>query len=274
MNMKTTLKSILIRLGLFYDLRWSKLFLWYRDRVDPAQKRQNEREARFLKSFFKGKKPKLIFDIGANDGTKAAQFLHLHPTRLVCVEPDPKNHFILKARFRNQKNVTIQSVAVSDRAGQQEFFILHDGDSLNSLSTKWRSILEDPSANRWTEQTSFERTISVQAVTITQLIEQFGVPDYCKIDVEGHEWACISDLKQAIPVLSFECNLPEFLEESIRCLEHLNRLDPGYAFAFYADGDTFLTDRFCDLEEAKKFIETGRYNYLEVFAISKPYLTC
>lgn len=256
-----------MRLGLFYDLRWSRLFLWYRDRVDPKQKQQNDREAKFLRSFFKDRSLHLIFDIGANDGAKSAQFLQLNPEHLVCVEPDPKNQQILKARFRNRRNVVVQPVAVSDRTGEQAFFILRDGDALNSLSNKWRSILEDPSTNRWTDQTAFQRTIPVQTVTITQLIERFGRPDYCKIDVEGHEWECIRDLKQSIPVLSFECNLPEFQEESIRCIRHLHHLAPSYVFAFYNDGAAFLTDRTLNADEAIEFIKASGLNYVEVFAI-------
>ena len=50
--------------------------------------------------------------------------------------------------------------------------------------------------------------------------KEFGLSYYIKIDVEGNELSSISGLSQAVPFLSFEVNLPEFRNNTIRCIEH------------------------------------------------------
>ena len=54
----------------------------------------------------------------------------------------------------------------------------------------------------------------------------------------------MSGLKQPVPFLSFEVNLPEFREEGLRCIQSLGRVCPEGRFNFIADCE-------CDLERGE-----------------------
>jgi hypothetical protein len=46
----------------------------------------------------------------------------------------------------------------------------------------------------------------VNVATLDSLIDEFGVPDYAKIDVEGFDLEVLRGLSRPIPLLSFEYN--------------------------------------------------------------------
>lgn len=59
--------------------------------------------------------------------------------------------------------------------------------------------------------------------TLDDVIAEYGVPGFCKIDVEGYESNVLEALSKRIPYISFEyCH--EFLVDSVRCLDYLERL--------------------------------------------------
>jgi hypothetical protein len=78
----------------------------------------------------------------------------------------------------------------------------------------------------------FEATRQVQTTTLEQLIREHGSPFFLKIDVEGHELNALRGLRQPVPYLSFELNLPEFTEEGVECVKLLARLAPHGQFNY------------------------------------------
>jgi hypothetical protein len=71
----------------------------------------------------------------------------------------------------------------------------------------------------------------VEVSTLDALIDSFGIPSFCKIDVEGYEYEVLKGLTQPIPSLSFEYApwLPGIAASNVaRLLE----LDHHYEFAF------------------------------------------
>jgi hypothetical protein len=60
-----------------------------------------------------------------------------------------------------------------------------------------------------------------------KLIRVFGIPTFCKVDVEGYEQEVLKGLTQRIPVLSFEYAVPERLIGITNCLNELDRIG-GY----------------------------------------------
>jgi hypothetical protein len=52
-----------------------------------------------------------------------------------------------------------------------------------------------------------ESTLDVPVTTLDDTISKLGVPQHCKIDVEGYELEVLKGLSQAIPTPSFEYHL-------------------------------------------------------------------
>jgi hypothetical protein len=114
------------------------------------------------------------------------------------------------------------------------------------------------------------RTITIEMTTLDELIRQFGKPQYVKIDIEGHEAAVIRGLSEAIPLLSFECNLPIFTEETVECIERLSKLAMGATFQ-YAITDppvAFESKRWIAPSELIEIVRNGRLGFMEIFCRS------
>ena len=125
------------------------------------------------------KKGNLVFDIGANIGQYSLLFSRqLGDTgKLVCLEPDPENYFHLLHNLNANKcnNAKIVRKAVSDKEGKMTFYRdTTTGGRMGSLFQKnnlmYTGVQEE-----------------VETTTLQQLVDEFGIPDFIKIDVEGAE---------------------------------------------------------------------------------------
>jgi Methyltransferase FkbM domain len=66
--------------------------------------------------------------------------------------------------------------------------------------------------------------LRVSITTLDAAVARYGVPDYCKIDVEGWEHEVLKGLTQALPLLSFEFHLGDREVQIARdCLAMLAR---------------------------------------------------
>ncbi|HEX4371980.1 MAG TPA: FkbM family methyltransferase [Puia sp.] len=230
--MKNLVKKILVRLDIYLPLRYS---FFYRIYVTLFQKNiiaAEKKEVAFYRSFLN--KCDLIFDIGAYDGHKTAAFLHF-ANRVICCEPDPLNYSILRARFRSDKKVIIQQVALSNTISTKQFFIHHPGSAFNTFDSKWKNILENEGQQKFNETFHFSDGLSVTTTTLDDLIAKFGIPDFIKIDVEGHEKFVLEGLSTRINYLSIEANLPYFRQETIECLQMLQTLHSDSLYNYSID---------------------------------------
>ena len=228
--MKNALKNILKRLKIYYNLKYSAVFRLYEWLFKPEVVLQHRKEVSLYKSFLHS--PSLIFDIGAYDGHKTAAFLEIASTVVSC-EPDPDSFQILSTRFRKVRNrVHLVNCAVYNKPGKALLERNIQGSAFNTLNTKWKNILENDQGDRWGEKIMFKNdlTVPVNTTTLDQLIEQFGTPDFIKIDVEGSELEVMQGLTKKIRSLSFECLLPEFLPQLLEILSSLVSVDNRYLF--------------------------------------------
>ena len=184
----------------------------------------------------------LVFDVGANDGSKTAVFLKLGAT-VVAVDPDEKNQRILRDRFLRyrvfSKPVTVVGKAVSDSATTAIMWIDGPGSAVNTLNPKWAECLKNhkDSFQHAHFGLKFDQHKAVETTTIEDLIVTYGMPAYIKIDVEGHEVNVLRGLKQPVPLLSFEVNLPEFKAEGLECIRLLDCIDASGSFCLVQDLD-------------------------------------
>jgi FkbM family methyltransferase len=79
------------------------------------------------------------------------------------------------------------------------------------------------------------RVINLEMITLDEAIATYGLPKFCKIDVEGFELPVLQGLSSRIPCISFEIAI-EFLDEVERCLERLTNL--GYNRFSFAHGES------------------------------------
>jgi hypothetical protein len=68
----------------------------------------------------------------------------------------------------------------------------------------------------------------VPVTTLDALIAEHGMPDFVKIDVEGHELEALRGLSSAVPALSFEFTTIQ-RRVTLACIERLGALG-RYAF--------------------------------------------
>lgn len=170
----------------------------------------------------------LCFDIGAHVGNRTAAFLNLG-AKVVAVDPQPLCVDFLVKKFNSNPNVRIVPKAISDKSGEIMLHVSHATPTISTAADEsWRDQIN---RDAWYE-VRWEESIPVEAVTIDDLIAEFGVPDFCKIDVENYEAMVLSGLSTAIPVLSFEY-YPPHIKDTLGCFALLSNLgDYEYNWSF------------------------------------------
>lgn len=238
-SLKVYVQGVLKRAGLYQRLKASRLYDLYWRVADPPIVERTQSELRFYRSLLKGfGRGSLVFDVGANHGTKTGVFLKLG-ARVVAVEPDQTNQEVLRQKFLtyrlSRKQVVIVGKALSDKEAVETMWIDEPGSAKNTLSKKWVETLKHDD-ERFKQHHEFGQQTTVETTTLDKLIASHGLPFFIKIDVEGHEPCVLRGLHSAVPYLSFEVNLPEFAAEGQECVEILSRLAPAGKFN-YVPGD-------------------------------------
>lgn len=138
----------------------------------------------------------LVFDIGANMGNRSKIFRAIG-ARVVAFEPQSYCATFLRAAFSGDSDFILVQTAMSDCEGEQEMF-LSDTHVLSTLNTDWLERMRQ--GGRFAEQ-HWDRSETVPLTTLDKAIERFGIPDFVKIDVEGHELKVIQGLSQPVSML-------------------------------------------------------------------------
>jgi FkbM family methyltransferase len=259
--MRKLIKNILQKLRVYEYLKYSRIFSVYEKIFKPESKRTHEKEIKLYHSFLPS--CNLIFDIGANDGHKAAAFLAISK-KVICCEPDAQSFNKLQIRFRNKKSrVTLLNKALSNHEGQAVLYVHHAGSAFNTLNKKWVDILEKDNQSVWSEKIRFNATTLVHLTTLDALIEKYGNPGFIKIDVEGNELQVLKGLSRKVPWLSFECLLPDFMPELIESIEHLNKLDNLATYNIIQNEEILFSD-FFTLNELYDWLKKRNPHYFEI----------
>ena len=168
------------------------------------------------KSFFAAEfinKGDLIFDIGANIGLETAKFLN-YGAKVISVEPQQFCYSQLRSKFLSEKNVIILQKGVADKPGRKKLYIC---DKFNEISTFSSDFM---TKGRHSKNFIWNRIEEVEVTTLDKLIDEFGLPKFCKIDVEGYEYNVIIGLSHKIPYLSFEFHI-ELISETKKIIAEL-----------------------------------------------------
>ena len=158
----------------------------------------------------------LIFDIGANRGLVAEEFVN-KGYKLICVEPLPDLCTLIEEKFSETESVICVNAMVSSHAGSKEFF-KGSADTLSTSSYEWMT------QGRFSRNYQWQSLGEIDCVSIDKLVEDYGTPFYIKVDVEGSEVDAISSLSKKIDtMISFEW-VQEFPKNSIDVVKHLRGL--------------------------------------------------
>jgi FkbM family methyltransferase len=163
----------------------------------------------------------LAFDVGAHVGNHARCFAGLG-ARVIAIEPQPAFAGWLRRLFRNQPGVTVVECALAAAPGAVE---LYPSPRTPTVATASRGWIETVRASRGFERVRWADAAEVSATTLDDLIARFGLPRFCKIDVEGYEAEVLRGLSRPIPALSFEY-VPAAIEVARRAADLLAALGP------------------------------------------------
>jgi FkbM family methyltransferase len=142
----------------------------------------------------------LVFDIGAHVGNHTRALARLG-ARVVAIEPQPQLARWLRWLFHGDQRLTVVEAALGARPGKASLYPSPRTPTVATLSADWIAAVGSATSFagvRW------EAPLEVPVTTLDALIEQHGLPRFCKIDVEGFEAEILRGLSQPIPLLSFE----------------------------------------------------------------------
>ncbi len=206
------LVGILSTLHLYGPLK--KLEAAVRTRL-PGHRRREAEMLRFYSRFIR--EGDVCFDVGANAGNRTEIFLRLG-ARVIAVDPQPSCVHMLRKRFAGNPRVTVVPVALGAAEGEAQLLV-SNASTISTLSGEFVEAVRKSgrfSAYRW------DRKVTVPVTTLDRLIEKYGIPAFCKIDVEGYESQVLSGLARPIPAVSFEF-VPEFIENALASIRRLEQ---------------------------------------------------
>lgn len=190
---------------------WRSLIIYYGLPFRAA------RLTNFYRAFIK--RGDLCFDIGAHVGNRTQAWTKLG-AKVVALEPQPNLMQFLQQRFNKQSDVILLEKAVGAVSGQTNLYISRLTPTVSTLSPSWiDKVRQDTSFS----QVKWDETVPVQVTTLDQLIEQYGLPKICKIDVEGYELEVLQGLSHPVPFISFEF-IPAAIDLAFSCLNHLSQI--------------------------------------------------
>jgi FkbM family methyltransferase len=127
-----------------------------------------------------------IYDVGVNDGADSAYYL-FRGYRVLGIEASPILAGRLKERFSKEiqeGRYTLLEVGIADQAGSGEFWM--------SDVTEWSSFNKAIASRNNTPH----KAVQVPIRTFASVVDEFGVPFYCKVDIEGNDKYCLTGLTE------------------------------------------------------------------------------
>jgi FkbM family methyltransferase len=137
----------------------------------------------------------LIFDIGAHRGEDTMFYL-LKGFRVVAVEANPTLIEILQREFapalQSGQLILIDKILAMESFTTQRFYRNHNmslwGTTHTAMVERNRNILAADS-----------EALELETISLTELMQIFGVPYYLKVDIEGDDLMCIQQLAGVAP---------------------------------------------------------------------------
>lgn len=149
----------------------------------------------------------LVYDVGFHNGDDTAFYLH-RGFQVVAVEANPLLAAAGQQRFSDaidRGQLNLLNVGIAAQTGAADFWV-HEGHS------EWSSFIKDFGCRGGGPCYA----VSVQCLPLRDIFEQYGVPFYLKIDIEGHDEFCVADLDPE--------NAPNYVSVEFGPIENIDRL--------------------------------------------------
>ena len=170
----------------------------------------------------------MYFDIGSNIGNWSLVNIN-QCNKIISIEASPITFNRLIDNCKND-NIILLNYAVCNNNGNDITFYQADCDVLSTINKEWLTAETSRFHNHRYKE------ITCKTITIDKLIEQYGLPDLIKIDVEGGEYECICSLTQKVKLLCFEW-ASETNTITFNCIDYLYNL--GYTEYYIKMGDDY-----------------------------------
>lgn len=195
----------------------------------------------------------LYFDIGANLGNRIEPALKLG-AKVVAVEPQKECCTFLKKKYGN--TIVIINKGVGAREGEQDFF-QSETHMISSFSPEWIDAVKK--SGRFSDR-EWQKKGTISLTTLDTLIQQYGRPNFIKIDVEGYEAEVLKGLSQPVNYLSFEYTVPEQQAHVITCIQRISEINAAIE-CNYSQGESmkWATEQWRTAEEMIHFVQTDEF---------------
>lgn len=142
--------------------------------------------------------PDLIYDVGMYDGRDTAYYL-FKGYRVVAIEADPKLVDDANHQFATEiadGRLVVVNAVVGPKEGVAQFWVSED-------KKEWSSVYRSMAM----KQDKKTHAIEVHCVPFRKILEEYGVPYYLKIDIEGSDRYCLRDIDKTDAPAYLSCEI-------------------------------------------------------------------
>lgn len=209
-----------------------------------------ERRKRLFSSLIKS--GELCFDVGANVGNRVEPLLQIG-AKVLAVEPQKSCYKTLHRKFGNR--IILIKKGLSDQEGVKKFYI-SDASVLSTYSEEWITMGKK---DRFKEH-KWHKAVETEMTTLDKLIQQYGIPAFIKIDVEGYELEVLKGLSSPIKYISFEYAVPEQLQKAIDCVLRIyftnKEIECNYSVG---ESMELVLDNWLSVDQMKEYMHSGKF---------------